>query len=1052
MSRHLFLFACAVFSLFLAMLSPAWGDFSLNGDSSFDTFNHDLDNIHLRLEKLNADWQLTPSAGNKLTVNRLRAKRMLVTFKETSNSSESPLPNEIKLPFPIHIKQGEIAEVIVVNKEEQYILTDVKFSFDGTSTFLKLNLQQAQTPWGDAKAAINLATANPFSISGKVNLKEQTGQNPYDIEALLSGNLETLKLASESNLILQDNQLSIIQADGNTPNPAAKILTKMELGLTDDYPIKLSSSINALHLERLGNYPNTQLNIDIKLQGKLLPQPDLQLNFASRDSLLQNQAVSSSGKLKINNAELRDINIQAALLNNKFSAKGDLNQPNSVLKWQLDIPNLSAFGTDYSGQAYADGTVEGVLDNAAMQFNLQAEKLEITDILKLNKLEGQANLMAGDSGKLEGDLKVSDLQYGTNPAINGNMRVEGTRSDHQIKLTAQHQEMKFASSLQGGLETISNWQGTLQSFSYQGMAPVELQAPAKLNVSSNEILLQNANFKLLKGEALIENLQFGSGDLSSKGQLKGLAINDLPLTFASQLDQQHSNLSISGLWDIKADDAVNGEISFWRESGDISFTTVDNKPLALGLNVLEVKATFDQNRAALDVKLEGKQLGNLNTQLATTLTKTKNGYAILSSAPLKLSSTAALRTLAWLPIPTAFSDADIDGQLTMNVHADGTIGSPNLTGMVAGKNLQLSLLSEGVSLTQGTIEANFDKDQLLIKKASWKGGEGYLNTSGTLRFADNRPEITMDWKAEKFTALSRSDRILILSGEGKTILNGNLLTISGNFTADKGFIQLAEVGTPKLGDDVIVLGQTESVPEGNLKVLLSGLRFDLGNDFTIRGQGIDARLGGAVTLSGLSEYSPYAEGSIYIARGTYLAYGQTLTIVEGRFIFSGPLDNPGITLRAMRNSRPVNAGVEITGTAYSPVTKLISNPNVPDSEKLSWLVLGHGMDQAGRNEFAMLSLAAGAILSQDESVPLQTKLARAAGLDELSFSGGAEAESTALTLGKRLSSNLYLSYQKSINGLLDVARLTYNMTPRWSLRAESGTESAVDVLYTFSFK
>jgi translocation and assembly module TamB len=151
------------------------------------------------------------------------------------------------------------------------------------------------------------------------------------------------------------------------------------------------------------------------------------------------------------------------------------------------------------------------------------------------------------------------------------------------------------------------------------------------------------------------------------------------------------------------------------------------------------------------------------------------------------------------------------------------------------------------------------------------------------------------------------------------------------------------------------------------------------------------------------------------------------------------------------NVQNVNAGVEITGNGLNPAVKLVSEPNVPDTEKLSWLLLGRGTSQAGKNDFAMLSLAAGAVFSDDISLSLQTKLARAAGLDELSF-GGADADTASLTFGKRLSSKLYLSYQKSVSGLLDVARLTFNITPRWALQAETGAESAVDALYTFSFK
>ncbi len=35
----------------------------------------------------------------------------------------------------------------------------------------------------------------------------------------------------------------------------------------------------------------------------------------------------------------------------------------------------------------------------------------------------------------------------------------------------------------------------------------------------------------------------------------------------------------------------------------------------------------------------------------------------------------------------------------------------------------------------------------------------------------------------------------------------------------------------------------------------------------------------------------------------------------------------------------------MTGTVQFPVAKLVSEPNVPDNEKLSWLLFGHGTDQ-----------------------------------------------------------------------------------------------------------
>jgi translocation and assembly module TamB len=78
-------------------------------------------------------------------------------------------------------------------------------------------------------------------------------------------------------------------------------------------------------------------------------------------------------------------------------------------------------------------------------------------------------------------------------------------------------------------------------------------------------------------------------------------------------------------------------------------------------------------------------------------------------------------------------------------------------------------------------------------------------------------------------------------------------------------------------------------------------------------------------------------------------------------------------------------------------------------------------------------------------------MARAAGLDSFSI-GGSDVESSTVNFGKRLSSKLYLSYEKSLTGLLNVAKLTYTISRNWSVVSQAGSESAVDVLYTFRFQ
>jgi len=82
--------------------------------------------------------------------------------------------------------------------------------------------------------------------------------------------------------------------------------------------------------------------------------------------------------------------------------------------------------------------------------------------------------------------------------------------------------------------------------------------------------------------------------------------------------------------------------------------------------------------------------------------------------------------------------------------------------------------------------------------------------------------------------------------------------------------------------------------------------------------------------------------------GTYEAYGRTLALERGALNFQGAVDNPGINVLALRKGLPVEAGVEVLGTVARPKVRLYSSPDVPEGEKLAWLVLGRGRGDVSR--------------------------------------------------------------------------------------------------------
>jgi translocation and assembly module TamB len=1046
-SRYLSLI---LFSLSLLLLTPVYGGMSFNADSSLDHFSYDLDNIHFELEKLHANWLLSPLNDNKLSINRLQAKRLTITINESkNNNSESSLPDRINLPFPIKITQAEINEVIIKSESDVQLFNNVKFSFEGDKKTLNLKSLKANTPWGEIDTTTSINTAKPFTLKGTVALKQANNSVPYDISARISGDLTMLHFNSVGLLVMADNILTIQQSNESTKQPVAHILTDGTIDLNNDYSISLNSNITEIRPERFGAYPQALLNLDLNLNGKLQTLPTSTIQFKFHDSRWQGQPLLGAGHLNIQDEEIKHLEFQASINTNKIQANGSIGNQDSQLEWLAELPDLNDLNKAYAGELHAKGSLKGAFDNLALNLNLVAEHLSLSNNLKFEHLNGGASIEAGIDRKVKADFKMSNIKYGQHTLASGLATVTGMRKDHLIVVTAEDKDLEFRTTLQGELSSNLSWQGSIQELIYNGVTSLKLTDPATLTIDHSGVQLKQAKLELLKGSVYIGSLQVNNNTFTSEGHIDQLSLKSIPPSLLPE--GLEGDAIFSGKWAITTGNTVNGNLSFWKDSGDITLSSPEKGIKPLGLTEAKFDVAVTDNFINLTTNVTGKYLGSLNAKLTTAFSKTNAGFALLANAPFNLNANAQLETVSWLSLFTTLQDLEIDGQISLSAKANGSLSNPNLNGSASGKNLEFKIISQGVSLTKGMFDATFQNDALNINQASWQGGNGNLKTNGVLLINKGKPSIDLTWTAEKFTALLRTDRLLILSGSGKTTLTDGLLSIFGTFTADKGLIELAKDDTPVLGEDVIVMGDSILIKENAFQILLNGLRINLGDDFVLRGRGLDAQLTGGLTLTGLTQYHPHTEGSIQVKKGTYLAYGQTLNIERGILNFNGPMDNPGLNIRAMRNSKPVNAGIEITGSASQPLTKLVSDPEVSESEKLSWLVLGHGMAEAGKNDYGMLSLAAGVLLSQGQSIPLQTQLARAAGLDEFSFSGG-DAESAALTFGKRLSSQLYLSYEKSISGLLDVARLTFNMTSRWSLIAEAGSESAVDVLYTFSFK
>ena len=236
----------------------------------------------------------------------------------------------------------------------------------------------------------------------------------------------------------------------------------------------------------------------------------------------------------------------------------------------------------------------------------------------------------------------------------------------------------------------------------------------------------------------------------------------------------------------------------------------------------------------------------------------------------------------------------------------------------------------------------------------------------------------------------------------------------------------------------------------DIQVLLN-----LGPDFQLRGQGVTSRLAGEVQLSSSAATGgqPRLVGQVRTEGGRYQAYGQQLDIEQGLLRFAGPYDNPALDILALRPNLSQRVGVRVSGTALAPRIRLYADPDMPDADKLAWLVLGRS-PAAGGAESAVLQQAALSLLGGNGK-SLGGELANALGFDEVSLASrsattptGTTATGTAVTLGKRLSKDFYLAYESSVSGTFGSLFIFYDLSRKLTLRAQTGEINALDLVYT----
>lgn len=957
----------------------------------------------------------------------------------------------------------------VVSGSYEMSLTDVR-RFSGQATLQAVDLSALH------------ARLRPLVLDGELGLRHEgetsfvtgqlvhRGRLPAQLDVDLSVTPRLLQIG-RARLVLGGGLASL----SGTVALAGSQRTQVEGALTDFDPALLVEGLRA------------RLSGRFAVDAALAPQPAGRIEFMLTDSQAFGRPLAGRGVLELDALQALRADVDLTVRSASLRARGALGVPDQTLQVELDVPALQDLGLPARGRLEASARLAGDWHAPAVDLQVVAQRLRIGEhAIDLVRAIGRYG--GGSDGALAVQVNATNHRFRERPALSlqsTELSIDGRLAAHQIVLAAVNEEsQELRAAARGGWESGgAQWRGEVTRLT--AGAPLNLALAGALPLSTNGADLRLGPAALTLAGTRFEDvsLERSQSVLTTRGRFSGLQWANPDRGERLVGATTAPPLTLRGEWQLRAGAAVDGDVLIERSGGDI--VAGDS---STGIGELRVQAQIRSSRLQAQARLRGTRAGELSADLQAEVDPARPGLA--RDRPWLITARTSMPSIAWVNalLGTATrTNLRLGGSLDGELRIDGTPGDPVAQGRFGGKDLRVAWIEQAIRLENGTLAARLAGSEILLDELRFAGAPlvvpadrrvreaggsdaGSLAISGRLQLRDLAGVLQV--AAQRMPVLQAADRWVRADGGANIVFDQKRVQVNGAFAASAGFIDFSRPNLPTLSGDVQVVRNVEA-PRAAREAPI-GFAFDLGIDlgpaFYLRGLGLDTRIDGAVRLRSDGR-AVRATGSVEARGGVYQGFGQRLSIERGRVNFQGPLENPGLDVLALRKGLPVEVGVAITRTAQNPLIRLYSGETMNDLQILSWLVLGRPPEESGADNTALATAAAGLLTGTSEGIPKQ--LARRLGIDEFGLrtgelAGGPSllprtavagnirgerqtASAEILTVGKRLSDNITVSYEQALAGGQSVVQVIYRLSRRVWVVGRAGTDNALDLVYTIVF-
>ena len=850
----------------------------------------------------------------------------------------------------------------------------------------------------------------------------------------------TGELAIANDTANGQRSLNIIKAS-LLPKDGGGLDIKGKLELFNDRLLEAEATSKNFNPGKLHpDFPVGSINGDIKLNGVLVEEKfSGKMQFGN--SVLSGAVLSGNADMLYEKQHLARAAADIRLGRNRVKTDGSFGKAGDRLNLDINAPELDKFGFGLGGALTAKGFLAGEPKSISADLSGSVRNLRVKQAVNIRELDFKAAASPDYSRPLNLQINGRELvipgSSGESTRIDAvNAAVSGTGMRHSIRSSGSMamggKNYKLDLEADGGLDKENRWKGTVGRLDLSGGFNLKLQNRMSLEAGAERVALGAAQWSAMGGRLNLNSFVWDKKNgLTSKGTAANLNVAELHSFFKMPVEH---NLVLSADWDLAYSQNARGFLNVRQQSGDI---VLPYRKQALGLNGLTLQTRFQNGR--IDNQINGKtRYGNIGGNVGISQ---QFGHSIMQapvSGNLKIDipDLTALKNL--MPV-----GQNISGTLNAEATIGGRVGEPQLGGSLNGDNLYYVNRDLGVILDNGSLRSRLNGQQWQIQSLLFKRGNGNINLSGTVGWGGGVPAVDVNAVFDKYGILDKPRRRLTASGNTRLHYDDkNGIILGGSLKVDEGNFGFQKSGMPELDDDVVVLGEPKKETRDSVPFSMN-IDLDLNDKVFFRGEGVDVTLGGRLKLTAQPKQDIQAVGTISVVKGKYKAYGQDLNITKGTVSFVGPLSRPNLNIRAVRNLSPVGAGVEVLGNLENPRVTLVANEPMSEKDKLSWLILNRASSGSDGDE-AALSTAASAFLAGKindriglvDDFGLTSKRSRNAQTGELN-----PAEQV-LTVGKQLSSELYLGYEFGLTSASQTVKLVYQLTRTIQAIARVGSQSS----------